>query len=168
MDFFFAIDGWIKSTAVSKLMLQSSIAFSLSETLHFIGLCIMLGALLVIDLRILGVMKSTPASVVLKFVPLAVLGFAINLLTGLAFIASNPLGYFTNWMFWTKMGLVTLAGLNAMYFTFVEQPRVLKTPQGETFDLSTRITAALSLAIWVAVIIVGRLLPVTQGEYGTG
>lgn len=158
----------IQGTPLGQFMLASTSAFTVCETLHFIGLCILLGALMVVDLRLLGVMKSTPASIALKFVPVAVFGFMINLLTGLCFISFNPEGYFTNWMFWTKMGLVSLAGLNAIYFTFVEQPRVLRTPQGETFDAGTRITAALSLALWVAVIVAGRLLPVTQGAAGSG
>jgi hypothetical protein len=42
----------------------------------------------------------------------------------------------------------------------------LKTPAGEPFDAATRICAILSLILWVAVIVSGRLLPVTQGAIG--
>jgi hypothetical protein len=53
-----------------------------------------------------------------------------------------------------------------LFFTFVEQPRVLNTPDGQSFDTATRISAVLSLTLWVAVIVAGRLLPVTQGAIG--
>lgn len=157
---------WISSTPLSQYMRQDANVFSVCQTIHFFGLCLLLGAILVIDLRLLGLMKRTPVEAVLKFVPVAILGFVLNLLTGICFLAYNPQLYATNWMFWVKMGAVLLAGLNMLFFTFVEQPRVLKTPAGEPFDAATRICAILSLTLWVAVIVAGRLLPVTQGAIG--
>ncbi|HWA21036.1 MAG TPA: DUF6644 family protein [Caulobacterales bacterium] len=159
---------WVLGTPLSHFMVGDAWAFTISETLHFIGLCILLGAMLIVDLRLLGLMKSTPVDVALNFLPVAIFGFTINFLTGITFFFSNPEGYATNWMFWLKMSLIILAGLNALYFTLFEQPRVLRTPEGQSFDAQTRVAAALSLLIWVAVIVAGRLLPVTQGEAGTG
>ncbi|WP_047170423.1 DUF6644 family protein [Novosphingobium sp. Rr 2-17] len=149
-------------------MQQDQYAFSVCETIHFFGLCLLLGAILVIDLRLLGLMKRTPVDAVMKFVPIAFVGFALNLLTGICFLAYNPAGYATNWMFWLKMSLVLLAGLNMLFFSFVEHPRILKTPAGGSFGTVTRICAVLSLTLWIAVIIAGRLLPVTQGAAGKG
>ena len=163
-----AVYSWITSTSLSRYMVQNQYAFSTCETIHFFGLCLLLGAMIVIDLRLLGMMKSTPVGAMLKFVPVAVVGFALNLLTGLCFIFYNPAGYATNWMFWLKMGLILLAGVNMLFFALVEQPRVLKTPAGEPFDAATRLSAFLSLTLWVAVIIAGRLLPVFQGAAGKG
>ena len=159
---------WVVATPLGRFMAESPLAFSICETIHFIGLCILLGAMMIVDLRLLGVMKKTPVSVALQFLPWAIVGFALNLLTGICFYAFNPRSYTENWMFLLKMSLVILAGLNALYFTFFEQPRVLRTPNGESFDTQTKVAAALSLALWVAVIVAGRLLPVTQGEFGSG
>ena len=162
------IYSWIQSTSLSQYLQQDQYAFSVCETIHFFGLCLLLGAILVIDLRLLGLMKRTPVQAVMKFVPIAIVGFGLNLLTGLCFLAYNPEGYATNWMFWLKMGLVLLAGLNMLFFTLVEQPRILQTPAGEQFTAITRFCAVLSLTLWIAVIIAGRLLPVTQGAAGKG
>lgn len=162
------IYSWILSTRLSHYMQQSAYAFSNSETIHFIGLCLLLGAMLVIDLRLLGFMQRTQVSAVLKLVPVAIFGFALNLVTGVLFLFYNPEGYVTNWMFLLKLALISLAGLNMLYFTFVEQPRVLQVPAGEPLSRHTRITAALSLMLWTAVIVAGRLLPVTQGAAGKG
>lgn len=159
---------WILSTPLSQYMQQSAHAFSNSETIHFFGLCLLLGSMLVIDLRLLGVLQRTHVSAVLKLVPVAIAGFVLNLITGVLFLVYNPEGYVTNWMFLLKMGLILLAGLNMLYFTFIEQPRVLQTPVGESFDWKTKISAVLSLTLWTAVIVAGRLLPVTQGAAGKG
>ena len=159
---------WITSTPLAWYMRQDQWAFSICETIHFFGLCLLLGGVLVIDLRLLGLMKRTPVAAVLKFAPVAIFGFGLNLLTGICFLSYNPEGYATNWMFWLKMGLVLLAGLNMLFFTIVEQPRVLKAPIGESYGPVTRICAILSLTLWVAVIVAGRLLPVTQGAAGKG
>ena len=160
------IYSWIAGTPLSQFMKQDQNVFAVCQTIHFFGLCLLLGAILVIDLRLLGLMKRTPVEAVLKFVPVAIFGFVLNLLTGICFLAYNPGLYATNWMFWVKMGAVLLAGLNMLYFTFIEQPRVLKTPADEPFDSATRTCAVLSLTLWVAVIVAGRLLPVTQGAIG--
>ena len=159
---------WILSTPLSQYLQQSQYAFSAGEKIHFFGICLLLGSMLVIDLRLLGMMKRTPVGDVLKFVPVAVTGFTISFLTGITFLIYNPEGYLTNWMFLLKLGLLLLAGLNMLFFTFVEQPRVLKAPPGASFDNATRISATLSLALWTAVIVAGRLLPVTQGAAGKG
>jgi uncharacterized membrane protein len=159
---------WVSNSALGQFMVNSAVAFPLSETFHFIGLCALMGALLVVDLRLLGLMSDVPPKLVLQFLPIAIGGFLINLITGVCFFAANPEGYSTNWMFWLKMGLVGLAGVNALYFTVVEEKRVLATPDGAQFDLQTRTTAALSLILWTGVIVAGRLLPVTQGAVGTG
>ncbi len=157
---------WIAGTPLSQFMKQDQNVFAVCQTIHFFGLCLLLGAILVIDLRLLGLMKRTPVEAVLKFVPVAIFGFVLNLLTGICFLAYNPKLYATNWMFWVKMSAVLLAGLNMLFFTFVEQPRVLKAPADQPFDAATRICAVLSLTLWVAVIVTGRLLPVTQGAIG--
>lgn len=165
MDQFYA---WVSNSALAKFMVGSAVAFPLCETFHFIGLCLLLGALLVVDLRLLGLMKEVSPKLVLRYVPIAIVGFVINLLTGVCFFAFNPVGYGGNWMFWVKMGLIALAGVNALYFTLVEERRVVATPEGAPFDLQTRTIAVLSLVLWMAVIVAGRLLPVTQGFQGTG
>jgi hypothetical protein len=81
-------------------MRQEQDVFSVCQTIHFFGLCLLLGSLLVIDLRLLGLMKRTPVSAVLKFVPVAIVGFTLNLLSGICFLAYNAPLYATNWMFW--------------------------------------------------------------------
>jgi hypothetical protein len=60
------------------------------------------------------------------------------------------------------MLFIAVAGANALEFTFVEQPKILALPDGadEHFGLGIKISAALSLVLWILVILAGRLLPI--------
>ena len=57
----------------------------LCETLHFVGLCLLLGVVLMVDLRMLGVGKSLSFAALYQLLPLGMLGFTINLVTGMIF-----------------------------------------------------------------------------------
>ena len=138
--------------------------FGFLEFTHFVGLCILFGSLLLVDLRLIGVLKIGNLRSVLKFTNWAIAGFVINLLSGLGFFCSNPVNYYENPLFRAKMLFVLLAGLNVLYFEVVERKKVEHLEAGEVPALDTRIVAGLSLALWTGVIILGRFLPVL----GTG
>lgn len=134
--------------------------FSICETLHFIGLSTLFGALLVVDLRLLGFFKRLPIGTALTLIPVGLVGFAINAITGLCFFTFDPPNYWHNPDFRLKMAAIALAGLNALWFTFGETPRLLRMPEHEDTGASTKICAGLSILIWISVIVFGRLLEV--------
>lgn len=149
----------IKFSWLGVFMRGEKWAFATGEALHFIGLSLLLGSMLIVDLRLLGFLKAIPYRTAFKFLPIALFGFAINVVTGAMFIATEPRNYGTNPDFWVKMGLVALAGLNALWFTLVEHRRVKHLADDAPTDVPTRVAAFLSLAIWFGVILAGRLLP---------
>jgi hypothetical protein len=129
------------------------------ETLHFLALCLLLGALMIMDLRLIGFERVIPLKAVHSLMPVAIGAFAVNLITGLGFLIGDPRLYTANWAFWMKMVLILLAGLNfLLYYTKVE-PQLLKLgPQDETPGLAKAVGAA-SLLFWFGVLSLGRLLP---------
>lgn len=140
--------------------------FTTGLVIHFIGLCLLLGAMLVVDLRILGLGKNVaPIRSVFSLLPVAIGGFLINLLTGIVFFCFDPFGYWLNPAFKIKLVLLTLAGINALIFTLVEQPKIL-AGQGESGAVGAlaKVTAGASLLIWFAVILFGRLIVAFQGS----
>jgi len=150
---------WIESTWLHDLVVQNPLVFTAAETLHFMGLTILVGALLIIDLRGLGLLRRMPFLEVHKLVPFAIGAFAVQLLTGITFIASNPNHYFTDLSFQVKMGLVVVAGVNALIFEFaVFRPMLAGVPGIEQRAL-TKVTSGLSIGIWALVLICGRLIP---------
>jgi hypothetical protein len=153
-----------KHSWYGQLMTAVPWLFSAFETIHFVGLSLLIGALLFVDLRMLGFFKAVEIRTVLKLVPVAIFGFALNVITGLGFFCNDPAGYWTNPMFKLKLVFIALAGLNAGWFTVVEQRKLLAMADGEGEYLhpSVRLTAALSLFLWFLVILAGRLLPTFQ------
>src|SRR5262245_47771663 len=84
--------------------------FYAAETLHFIGLSLLLGALLLADLRLLGLWKNLKPAHVIHFVRFAAIGFVINLITGVVMFCADPYNYWNNWMFQLKVILILAAG----------------------------------------------------------
>jgi hypothetical protein len=127
------------------------------ETLHFIGLTLLLGVVLLVDLRVLGIMKGVSFISLHRLLPLAAFGFGVNVVTGMLFFVGIPGQYVDNKAFYWKIGLVMLAGLNAVYFTILKEPWEL----GPTEDapLTAKIAAASAMLLWVGVMYYGSMLP---------
>jgi hypothetical protein len=104
---------WIKDMPLGATVRQSRWLFGAGETLHFFGLCLMVGGLLIVDLRLLGYIRRIPMRAALAFLPFVIAGFLINLATGIEFFMTDPLMYWPNPAFKLKMFLVLLGGLNA-------------------------------------------------------
>ena len=155
---------WIKDLPVGAAVRQSRWMFATGETFHFFGLCLMVGGLMIVDLRLMGYIRRVPMRAALAFLPFVILGFLINLLTGIEFFMTDPFMYWPNPAFKLKMFLVLLAGLNALLFTVTEHRRVLVLGDEEDAGTLTKVTAGLSLGLWLAVILLGRLLPTFEGS----
>lgn len=150
---------WIRETPLGVAMRETPGLFPATEMAHFIGLSLLLGVMIVVDLRILGAFKQASYASVLKLLPLAVLGFAINLVSGVFFIACNPFLYFTNPAFFLKLFVIGLGGLNALWFTFAEHRLIARLPSDAAAPTLARVLAGASLGMWLLVILLGRLLP---------
>ena len=150
---------WIANTPISNAMRDIFWLWPVMENLHFLGLSVMFGALLAIDLRVIGLAPAIPMRGVMKLIPLVLMAFAVNLLTGIAFIAADPYRYFFNLSFQWKMGLIAIAGVNALWFWLGEHKKLVLLGPGEQADFAAKVIALISLAAWIGVIIFGRLIP---------
>jgi hypothetical protein len=137
-------------------------AWPLCESLHFIGMAMLVGVAGVIDLRLLGMAKSLPLGPLQRLMPWAALGFAINLITGFIFIAGNPRQYIgppLRLSFAAKMLFILLAGLNVFLFYTTGLKRLVdRVEAGHDAPLAAKISAAVSLFLWVGVMYWGRML----------
>ncbi|MGB7218668.1 MAG: hypothetical protein WBD07_07655 [Vicinamibacterales bacterium] len=128
-------------------------------TLHFVGLALLIGCVGAFDLRLLGVARGLPVGPLRGLMPWAVLGFSINLATGLILFAGNPFQYIDNLAFWLKMLFIVLAGINAvLYYLTGLRRRVELLAAGQHAPVLAKVFAAASLFLWVGVIYWGRML----------
>ena len=151
--------GWIDA------MMNSSWGWPAIESLHFMGLCLLVGTVGVFDMRMLGMGNGIPIGSLHGLVPLGVGGYAINVLTGLLFVVSAPDQYLYNPAFQTKLALMGAAGLNvAFFYRFVFAP-VKAIPSDAEVPFSAKFAAAVSLICWVGVIVCGRLITYYRPPY---
>jgi hypothetical protein len=127
------------------------------ETLHFVGLSLLLGVVLLVDLRVLGVMKGVSFASLHRLLPWAAFGFGLNVTTGMLFFVGIPGQYINNKAFYWKIGFVMLAGLNAVYFTILKEPWELGP--GDDAPFTAKIAAASAMVLWVCVMYYGSMLP---------
>jgi hypothetical protein len=104
--------------------------FRAASTLHFIGLSLLVGALLVMDLRALGVIRNVSYAQVAGLTRVAVLGLLINVVSGVVMLSSKPIDYWQAWPFRYKMIALVVALVNALWFTSVGQQKLLSLPPG--------------------------------------
>ena len=148
---------WIKSASIASFVLGRPWVWPASETLHFIGLALLLGVVLVVNLRMLGIGKNLPFAALHRMLPLGILGFAINSMTGMLFFIATPGQYTQNVAFFWKIVLVMLAGVNLLYLTMFDEPWALGP--GDDAPLTSKVIAASAIFLWIGVIYCGRMLP---------
>jgi hypothetical protein len=128
------------------------------ETLHFIGLSLLVGTIGMFDLRVLGVARRIPVAALHRLAPWGVAGYALNVATGLMFLMTYPNQYLYQWPFILKVAFMLMAGLNALVFNLVLMPRIEGLGPGEDAPAAAKIMCAASLCLWVGVIFAGRFL----------
>jgi hypothetical protein len=133
------------------------------EMLHFIGMALLIGTVGWLDIRILGFGKGVPIASLEKLIPLGVLGFVLNLGTGLVFVTGNiaggPMAYLGNLAFQIKMLLILIAGLNllAYYVTGIARDAVAVGAAADAAP-QAKAVAIVSLVAWFGVIYFGRMI----------
>jgi hypothetical protein len=149
---------WLETTSVSHLMTGTRWAWPAAESIHFFGLAMMVGCVGLFDLRLMGMAKRMSPIAVYKLIPWGLAGFAMDLVTGIAFLCGTPDQYFYNEAFWWKVAFLLTAGLNAGLFYLTQFSEVRRLPAGADAPMAARWIGAISLACWVGVMAAGRLL----------
>ncbi len=129
--------------------------YPLVETLHIGALATLFGAMAVVDLRILGFSKALPIEPLLRHaLPIALIAFCLAGATGLMLFLAHADDLIGNRVFVLKICLIGAAGINAAIFHSGSRSNPANWQAVAPWE--ARLTAALSLLIWSAVIACGR------------
>ena len=124
-------------------------AYPALEALHIVGIALVLGNLVALELRVFGRAPALPVVALARLsLGLAVCGFALAAATGLLMFATQPAELLANRSFLWKMGLLFAAGCNAAWFHGRGSLSKL--------DATARIQMLMSTALWLAVVFCGR------------
>jgi hypothetical protein len=152
---------WIKHTGVGAPMTATAWLWPLCETLHFVGLALLIGVAGLFDLRMLGFVRRVSLASVMDLRPWAALGLAINLVTGVMFFVGAPDQYVHNPAWWAKVAFILIAGLNILAFELSPRAKALVNDvgPGDNTPLRLKLAGGISLFSWFAVLYFGRMLP---------
>ena len=108
----------LEDTSVAAYIRESGSFFPNLESVHVIGIALVFGTIAVVDLRLLGIAshRRSALRLIQELLPYTWVAFAACVITGLLMFASNATTYAQNSVFWWKMGLLLLAGLNMGFF----------------------------------------------------
>jgi uncharacterized membrane protein len=127
------------------------------ETIHFIGLCMLFAVVLTVDLRILGMAKGLSFQALFQLLPFGMLGFVLNLVTGMAFFLAAPGQYVNNVEFHRKVVFIVLAGINVLYFMLVDETWLVGANDDAPFR--AKAVAAITIFLWLGILYYGHMLP---------
>ncbi|WJH39248.1 DUF2214 domain-containing protein [Aliirhizobium terrae] len=149
---------WIEplsATPVARLLIRSSTAYLLVNAAHILSLGTLFGAILALDLRLLGLAKPIPLPVVAPYLSrLAGTGLVLTMISGLCLFSVRPVEYATNPAFLWKLGLIALGLLNVIAVHRSSGWKAVLQGGGVTTGL--RISAFASIAIWIGAVVAGR------------
>lgn len=149
---------WLQHTSLSSAVTGNPWIWPVLETLHFLGLSLLIGTIGLFDLRLLGMGKGLPPGLLGRLIPWGMAGFAINVITGTLFFVGEPANYVNNIAFYFKMTFVALAGINVLAFYLTMAKKVEALGPSEDAPLGAKVVAVASLALWIGVMAAGRLL----------
>lgn len=146
---------WLSQLPHAVLLQRSYLAYLLVNTAHIVALGVLLGAILPLDLRMLGAFRALPLNVIGPFLSrMAAAGLTLAMLTGFWLFSVQPLEYAGNPAFLAKISLVALGALNALWLHGGKHWRA--ACDGPAITLPARLHAAASLVLWLSAAVAGR------------
>jgi len=148
---------WLENTGVARMVQESSWGYPIILSAHAVGMAIVAGIVLVINLRVMGLASEAPLAAFRTMYRFALIGLAINAVSGTLLFVGNPDAFYESNPFRIKVILlvvgITLMVKTARYF-FGSAGSV----GNSLFATHARMMAALSVVVWIGVIVAGRLI----------
>lgn len=140
-------------------MRQSLWLFPAIETIHILAFAVLVGSVAIVDLRVLGFSRTLAVTALARHaLPWTVGAFVIAVPTGLLLFTAQASDLIANRAFVLKITLIMIAGANAAWFHLGPWRTVTSWDTGAAAPVPARASAALSLLIWIGVIVCGRML----------
>jgi hypothetical protein len=156
---------WLDGTRFGLALRMSNWFFPAFDTIHTLGIVLVAGTIMLVDLRLLGITlrKEPVAGVVQRIVPWTLTGFALMFVTGALLFSSEAVKMYHSPAFRIKLVLLAMAGLNALIFHATVYRGVTSWDPEAPAPLRARLAGLLSLAFWISIIAAGRAI-----AYGSG
>jgi hypothetical protein len=155
---------YLENSGLADSVRENDLLFPVVESVHVLAICLVVGSILVVDLRLLGLASTRwPVSrVTWAILPLTWIAFVVAVASGGLMFLSNATKYLGNGFFIAKMFLIGVAGLNMLVFHFIGARDMAKWDSATRLPLRAKLAGGLSLVLWVAVVACGRWIGFTM------
>ncbi|WP_018763319.1 DUF6644 family protein [Arthrobacter sp. 135MFCol5.1] len=155
-----AILGWLQDSTLGDAVRSTPFMYATLESLHILGVAVLVGPAFAFDLRLLGVGRSqVPVTRAAHYLlPVSHLGLATAVVTGILLFSAQAVGVAGSGAAPWKLGLLLLAGLNVLVFHRGVYRRVDEWADVAPTPVAARVSAVVSMTTWTGVIFAGRFL----------
>jgi len=148
--------GWLEQTAYSAWVRESA-GWPIALTFHAFGNAIVVGLIIIIALRLLGMYRTVPYTSLNKLIPVIWAGFVIQVISGLTLWSSKPDRYLADGLFDTKFSFVILGGVLTYYFQDILRQESPSWQQGGKVSQKGLQMVVFTTLAWCGVLVTGRL-----------
>ena len=150
-----ALDGG----ALGQLMRSARWLYPIVEIVHIVGFVLLVGSVLMFDLRLLGLSRQLPLTLMARhLLRWSLASLLLVVPAGLLMFSAHPQDFIANRVFLLKLALIMSAGVNAAVFHMGVWRTVADWDTGRAAPGTARAQALLSVVLWLGVIACGRLL----------
>jgi uncharacterized membrane protein len=143
----------------TKMVLANKWVWAVILDFHFFGLILLVVVIGILDMRVLGFAKKIPFAPLNDLLPWGLLGFGIQLISGIVIFMGMPIYYTWDLAFFLKIVAILLAGVNLLLFYSTSVLRKCEAMRaGDDAPLSAKFLAGTSMLLWLAVIVLGRYI----------
>ena len=151
--------GAIEGLAIAKAMRENLWLYPAVEIVHILGFVILVGSVVMFDLRVLGLSPRVSVRALARhLLPWSLAALVLIVPSGLLMFSAHAGDFISNRAFQVKMGLLLAAGINAAIFHTGPYQSVGLWDTDAPAPAGARVSVALSIVIWIAIIACGRLL----------
>ncbi len=154
----------LENSGLADNIRENDILFPLIESVHVLAICLVVGSILAVDLRLLGLawIHRSVSSVTRGVLPLTWGAFVVAVGSGGLMFISNATKYLGNGFFIAKMILIAVAGLNMAMFHLISAKDLPLWENERRLPLPARLAGGLSILLWVTVVACGRWIGFTM------
>lgn len=156
---------WLHDTPFARALRESTVLFPAVESVHVLAITLMVGSIIAVDLRLLGLASRERAAtqIIREVLPITWAAFGIAALTGATMFTSDAVKYSQNLPFRMKMLLLALAGVNMLFFHLFTYRGIARWDASLHTPLGAKLAGGISIALWLGIVSFGRVIGFTTG-----
>jgi hypothetical protein len=155
---------YFENSTLADNIRENDVLFPLIESVHVLSICLVVGSIFVVDLRLLGLawINRSVSRVSSGILPVTWSAFAVAVASGSLLFISNSTKYLENGFFVAKLVLICAAGLNMAIFHAISAKDQPRWDNKTAPPLPARLAGGLSILLWISVVTCGRWIGFTM------